>query len=169
MRPWLLMDVDGPLNPFAAPWFATLRPEDGYEFHLLTPKGGQTYPVALNPGHGRMLSTLAVAYDLAWATTWEDDANRLIAPILGLPTDLPVVPLPVPTRLPVDRCWKTEHVARWVGDRPFAWFDDEIDAGTRAFLRDHEDVGPHLALRVEPWVGLTDNDARRLAIFARDL
>ena len=106
MKPLLLMDVDGPMNPFRAPWFAQRTPADGYEFHELTPEGDQTYSVALNPRHGVRLLELASIYDLVWASTWGADANRLIAPILGLPTDLPVISLPEPSVLMSLRSWK---------------------------------------------------------------
>lgn len=169
MRPLLLIDVDGPLNPFDAPWFPSGRDQHGYEFHQLTPTGAQTYSVALNRSHGEELRRLAEVFDLVWATTWLDDANRLISPILGLPTDLPVVPLyRLPRHRPA-RSWKTEQVAGWVGERPFAWFDDEINRATRHWLANEEGLGSHLALRVSAEVGLTQSDFSALASFASDL
>jgi hypothetical protein len=166
MRPVLLIDVDGPLNPFHARWFAGHRPADGYGFHRLTPSDGYTYWVALNPEHGRRLLELTDAYDLAWATTWQHDANRLIAPLIGLPGDLPVVPLHRPRGLPVHRCWKTDQVAEWVGSRSFAWIDDEINQATRDWLEAREGLGPHLARRVSAETGLTQGDFDALKAFA---
>lgn len=82
MRPVLLVDVDGPLNPYAAK--PHRRPE-GYETHrLLTPRwetaerrrltewGLPNKPVKplrvwLNPNHGPALD--ALPFDLVWATT----------------------------------------------------------------------------------------------------
>jgi len=40
--------------------------------------------------HSAWLRELSGVYDLIWATTWEHDANKHIAPRLGLPP-LPVV------------------------------------------------------------------------------
>ncbi len=80
VRPLLLLDVDGPLNPYAAPWFRERRPEGGYEMRYLTLGSGRSYWVALNRWHGERLSELAEVCDLAWASTWQEDANRLIAP-----------------------------------------------------------------------------------------
>jgi len=167
VRPVLLMDVDGPLNPFEAAWFVHGTPAEGYEFHELTPAGGFTYRVALNRRHGEQLTSLAASYDLAWATTWLDDANRLIAPILGLPQDLPVVPLTRPMLSRSRRCWKTDQIAAWVGGRPFGWFDDEINRPTRDWLEDEPSVGRHLALWVSPATGLTGEHLERLAAFAQ--
>jgi hypothetical protein len=168
VRPLLLMDVDGPMNPFRARWFARLAPADGYQFHELTPVGDQTYSVALNPEHGRQLLELAAMYDLAWATTWGAEANRLISPILGLPSDLPVVGLPQPSVLMSRRSWKAERIVDWVGQRPFAWFDDEINRPTRLWLARVVEV-PHLAHRVPAEVGLTGADFDVLSAFARNL
>lgn len=47
--------------------------------------------VWLNPQHGRNL--LQLGFELCWATTWMDYANRWIAPVLGLPVVNPRVGL----------------------------------------------------------------------------
>lgn len=168
MSPLLLIDIDGPLNPYAASWFRTRRPADGFDFHDLTPQGERAYRVALNPEHGAWLRELSAAYELAWASTWQHEANRLVAPLLGLPGDLPVVPLRTPPGWTARRSWKTEQIIDWVGLRPFAWFDDEINRQTRDWLA-HAGLGPHLALRIEPHIGLRRGDIDRLAAFAHGL
>src|SRR6478752_5980459 len=104
----LLMDVDGPLNPYAAK--AHRRPE-GYTTHrLMTPRWAavqrrrmtemglpnrraKPLRVWLNPDHGSALA--ALPFDLVWATTWEHEANECVAPLLGLPS-LPFIAWPVP-------------------------------------------------------------------------
>lgn len=88
-RPLLFLDVDGPLNPYAAK--PEKRPE-GYTT-IRVPPPSATVPGSsrsyarplrlwLNPGHGTAL--LALGYELCWATTWMSDANRWIGPVLGL-------------------------------------------------------------------------------------
>ena len=166
VRPLLLMDIDGPLNPYDAPWFAQRKPAPGYTFHELTPSGGITYRVALNRAHGRELLQMADYFDLAWASTWLQDANRLISPLLGLPTDIPVVPLRLPGFHNARRSWKAEQIADWVGDRPFAWFDDEINHATREWLRSQAQLSRHLAHRVESHLGLVPADFEVLMAFA---
>lgn len=154
------------MNPFRAKWFANRTPAAGYEFHELTPAGGPSYVVALNPEHGARLQELAPLYELVWATTWGEDANRLISPILGLPDTLPVIGLPQPTVLMSRRSWKAEVIAEWCGDRPFAWFDDEINQPTRQWLATRRGLGPHKALRVPAEVGLTAPDFDAMRAFA---
>jgi len=102
-KPLLLIDIDGPLNPYAAK--ATRRPA-GYETHRVPMNGDRpagspddlmtaaarrlTLRVWLNPAHGAMLLSLADVFELHWATDWEDAANRIVAPLIGLP-ELPVI------------------------------------------------------------------------------
>lgn len=96
-RPLLFLDVDGPLNPYAAKpekrpvGYTTLRVPQGdgvLEEHRALSFRRRPLRVWLNPEHGRDL--LRLGYELCWATTWMADANRWIAPVLGLP-DLPFV------------------------------------------------------------------------------
>jgi hypothetical protein len=134
-RPLLYLDVDGPLNPYAA------KPERrpaGYTTHRMKPQGwlarhpGQPAAyvkplrVWLNPDHGRQLLALDTLFDLVWATTWVGEANTYIAPVLGLP-ELPVVDWP---QSPVTQLsgvdpvpgvfWKTPRLVEHAAGRPFA-------------------------------------------------
>jgi len=169
VRPLLLLDIDGPLNPLRANWFPGPVPAPGYQFHELTPAGGIAYRVALNPRHGQRLRELArESFELVWATTWLEDANRLVAPLLGLPNDLPVIPLHRP-HAPRGKCsWKAEQILAWVGGRRFVWFDDEINRATRDWLAS-ACPADHLAYRVEPHLGLVDADFDEFKLFAQSL
>jgi hypothetical protein len=53
------------------------------------------------------------------------------------------------------RSWKAEWIVEWVGHRPFAWFDGDINWPTRSWLENREDTGPYLAHQAAE-VGLTD-------------
>ena len=74
-QPVLFVDVDGPLNPYAA------MPDNcpaGYEtYRFMLPV---LLPMWLNPSHGSAL--MALPYELVWATTWKN------APTLHLVPDL---------------------------------------------------------------------------------
>ncbi|WP_035804621.1 HAD domain-containing protein [Kitasatospora mediocidica] len=179
-RPLLLLDVDGPLNPYGA---KPHRRPDGYRTHrLLTPRWvaserqrlaawgiPESRPrplrVWLNPGHGPAL--LALPFDLVWATTWEEEANAYVSPALGLP-ELPFIAWPVPRRTPeVGVFWKTPEIVAWVAGRPFAWVDDEIGEADRAWVRAHH-PGPALLRRVDPKLGLLPEDFAALRRFAEE-
>ncbi|GAA3369335.1 hypothetical protein GCM10020367_11640 [Streptomyces sannanensis] len=78
--PLLLIDIDGPLNPYGGQ--PERRPE-GYTTHRMCPSGwthGKPLRVWLNHGHGEELLALAEQYELVWATTWKGEANVWIGP-----------------------------------------------------------------------------------------
>jgi hypothetical protein len=169
LLPLLLLDVDGPLNPYAAD-DADLA--DGYQTHRLIPSDWSVpIRVRLNPAHGPMLVALAGAglVELAWATTWNQDANSMIAPLIGLP-ELPVVPIPHPAMdAPRDRIWKRDPVEQFADGRPLAWFDDDfVMPGDARWAQERTAGGAAtLLVPVEPRVGLVQGDVDRVSEWAR--
>lgn len=181
MRPLLLVDVDGPLNPYAAK--AHRRPEGYQTFRFMTPrweaaqrrqldawgmydKRVKPLRVWLNAEHGAALS--ALPFELVWATTWEHEANDFIAPKLGLPS-LPYItwldPAPEP---PSGVFWKTPQIVAWAKGRPFAWIDDQITDADVAWAQTHHD-GHALLYRINPGLGLTGGDFALLDQWAQGL
>ncbi|MFJ6730026.1 hypothetical protein ACIQPQ_34515 [Streptomyces sp. NPDC091281] len=177
-RPLLLLDVDGPLNPFAAP---PHRRPVGYQTHRMKPDGWiaqhagtpehriKPLRVWLNPAHGAALLTLP--FDLVWATTWEHDANEWIGWRIGLPREqnLPVIEFEDQTVLRPDGTYvKTWTVVQWARGRPFAWVDDQVDDIDRQYVARHHD-GPALLHWIDPARGLTDDDFALLGDWAAGL
>jgi hypothetical protein len=123
-RPLLLLDVDGPLNPYAMHRSNVV--DAGYTAHRMTPEGwiGQPLRVLLNPDHGPLLTDLAAEHDmeLVWATTWEGAANTLIGPAIGLP-ELPVISFGDSI---YNKHWKFTAVLKYAGDRDLVWIDDDF-------------------------------------------
>ncbi|MFG1874410.1 HAD domain-containing protein [Sphaerisporangium sp. NPDC049003] len=148
-RPLVLLDVDGVLNPARrhSPWLRR------HECVL----DGQTYRILLNRRHGRLLTALArdAGAELAWATTWEQHANDVIAPRLGLPR-LPVITVNSDPGSRAGEHFKTRHVAEYVARRPFVWFDDSLGTPDWQYLKDHPGVDEFLLVEVDPMTGLTD-------------
>ena len=180
-RPLLLVDVDGPLNPYAA--MPDHQPP-GYETHRLLPaswvaaeqariaawgRPGQqpvALPMWLNPGHGPALT--ALPFDLVWATTWEEEANTHLAPLLGLPA-LPFVAWASPRPQPAGGVfWKTPEIVAWVSGRPFAWLDDEITDADHDWVAEHHS-GAALLRRIDPSLGLLPQDFTALEEWASAL
>lgn len=186
-QPLLLLDVDGPLNPYAAP---KRRPE-GYDTHRLRPswwvakqehlaavqarqatRARHAKPPAarvkplrvwLNPSHGGEL--LALPYELVWATGWMGEANTHIGPHIGLP-ELPYIRWSdLFGEDPDGLHWKTRDVVAWAAGRPFVWVDDELGPQDAEWIAAHH-PGPALALHVNPRIGLLADDFARLREWA---
>ncbi|MFI9650185.1 hypothetical protein ACIHAA_28425 [Streptomyces sp. NPDC052040] len=160
-RPLLFLDVDGPLNPWAAQ--PERRPE-GYTTIRVALRPGRPLRVWLHPGHGRQL--LALGYDLCWATTWMDAANRWIGPVIGLP-ELPYVDFGTDlfALRPDGVHWKTEAIVAHARQRPFAWVDDEQTPADQEYVSAHHPA-PALLHHVNPRLGLREPDFTALREFA---
>ncbi|WP_329351226.1 hypothetical protein OG226_36590 [Streptomyces sp. NBC_01261] len=161
-RPLLFLDVDGPLNPYAAQ--PERRPEGYTTIRVTVPDRPRPLRVWLNPAHGPAL--LDLGYDLCWATTWMAAANRWIAPVVGLP-ELPYVDFGdgLFAERPDGVHWKTETIVAYAEGRPFAWVDDEQSAPDGEFVTAHH-PGPALLHHVNPRLGLCEGDFTALAEFA---
>jgi hypothetical protein len=151
MEKVLLLDVDGVLNPY---------PDcpHGFDEHELFPEDDE--PVRLASAHGEWLRQLAERFLLVWASSWGEEANRLLCPHFGL-RELPVVPLPP---APFDPAAKVPAVDAFLGSRPAAWLDDIVtpEASLWASMRSQ----PTLLVEVEPSEGLTRPIVDRLVVWA---
>lgn len=139
-RPLLLLDVDGVLNPYAAPGCPA-----GYDEFAFFP--GEE-PVRLCEEHAKWLADLAGCFELAWATGWGHNANRLLAPFLGLP-ELPVVRFPP---IPFQAHEKVPAIDRFTGARPAVWIDDALTPEAYAWAGDR--TAPTLLIAADPAEGL---------------
>lgn len=149
----VFLDVDGVLNA------GQRHPEGGWgmtDVHV----GHERYTIRYNPNHGAQLLALAeeTGAQLVWATTWQDLANEFISPLVGLPTNLPVVVMDpefgfgsVPLVHP-----KTPMVAQYAQGRDFVWFDDDLSRMDRKYLEGHENVGAFRLIHTSFRSGLND-------------
>jgi hypothetical protein len=151
IRPLLLLDVDGVLQPTGG----SVPP--GYE-RLESAES----TVVLNQRHGPWLVELCDLFEVVWATTWGPSANTVIGARLGLP-DLPHLEL---GDLPRAGTRKLSAVQQHVGDRTLAWIDDELYEDARAWAERRP--APTLLRRTAASVGLTINDLEALRAFAAE-
>ncbi|RKE22647.1 hypothetical protein [Streptomyces sp. TLI_171] len=170
MLPLLFLDVDGPLIPFGGD-------AAQHRVHLTERRIREVIREAnplltrLDPANGPRIAALPARP--VWATTWMDEANACVAPLLGLP-DLPVLDEPDGDTgpdgcpLPPQLHWKTAALVGYAAGRPFAWVDDEIGAADRAWVAAHH-PGPALLHRVDPRVGLTEDDFAVLDAWLRSV
>ncbi|WP_179258022.1 HAD domain-containing protein [Enemella evansiae] len=183
-KPILLLDVDGPLNPYRLiTRRGHLRPKSryrertySYQRHEFQPDESihtDPYPVLISADHGAALNKLLQVFSLVWASTWEQSANTFLAPLLGIP-ELPYIEWPPLAREWTLRerhhgSWKTKHVASWLDEHaertPWAWVDDEITREDRDwFHRLYGDTrgGPfaveRLLMTIHPKHGLREFD-----------
>lgn len=155
----LLLDVDGPLNPFDAK--PTRRPE-GYLTHRYEFKGikaEKPLRVWLNPSHGVLLEDLGV--EIVWATAWEYQANSWIAPKIGLDEKDVIDWIDWDLKNPERLHPKTRRIAEWMNSnrpgQPFIWVDDEPTGRDAAYL-DKNCNSEAKILRINPKFGLMEAD-----------
>lgn len=151
--PLLLLDIDGVISLFG---FAARHPPAG-RFHAI-----EGIPHFISGTAAPLIARLAGAFELAWASGWEDRANDHLPHLLGLPGPLPFLSFDRGSGAGTSMRahWKLDAVDAYAGDRALAWVDDAFDesclrwAGARA--------APTLLIATEPAIGLTRTHAERL-------
>ncbi|MET8040516.1 HAD domain-containing protein [Micromonospora sp. NPDC005215] len=154
-RPVLLLDIDGVLSPYGTP-----HPPVGYSAHALFP-GEEA--VRVNPAHGAWITEASTVLDIAWATSWNDEANQLLAPLLHI-APLPVVTMPPP---PFDPAEKIPRIAAYAQQRPLAWIDDLHPPQAHRWAATR--ISPTLLITADPATGLTRDAVDHVIAWAEAL
>lgn len=167
MKPVILLDVDGPLNP----WSARPGLPEGFTEHVTRPRGWETgkgLKVRLRASDGPRLMSLGC--EVIWATAWEDEANEWIGPKVGLP-ELPFIDWIDKNHWNIERLhWKTKRILQWMSvhrpDVPFIWIDDEVTRRDKDWITEFGSTGS-TTLLVPPNKGLEDGHFARIDEWVR--
>jgi Swiss Army Knife RNA repair-like protein len=161
-RPLLFLDVDGVISLFG---FELDDPPDRMppgRFHFVD---GIAHCIGLDCGP--RIGRLHEAYEMVWATGWEEKANEYLPHLL----ELPDMVLPV---LSFDGAavfgsahWKIATIDAYAGERPAAWIDDNLDEECEAWAAGRD--APTLLVRTESPVGITDEHVDLLLDWAAEL
>lgn len=161
MTPVLAIDVDGVLNPdLSAKRRRSLAYHDGWLNRWAdTPQG--RYRLFVNPVYGRWLRMFAreTGAELVWASTWEDNANIWLCPLLKL-DPLPVIPVRAAVEAGERMKPKVESgicklpvITEWMAGRRLAWLEDSPVADARVDIGG-QFGGTGLVIQVDEKTGL---------------
>ena len=156
--PILFVDVDGVISLFGFPSGA----EPPGRFHWVD---GIAH--FISDDAGPRLCRLAEAFELVWATGWEEKANEYLPILLNLPDDeLPF--LTFDGRAVFGSAhWKLEAIEEYAGNRPAAWIDDSLDERCTAWADGR--AAPTLLIETDSPTGITDAHVEQLLAWASRL
>jgi hypothetical protein len=155
-KPILFVDVDGVISLFG---FAPTVGELPGPLHWIDGVA-HCIPLAV----GARLVRLAEAFELVWATGWEERANEHLPFLLKLPfSDLPCLTFEGRAVFGSSH-WKVDAINEYAADRPAAWIDDNMSDECRAWA--DRRAAPTLLVETSPSEGLTDEHVERLLSWA---
>jgi HAD domain in Swiss Army Knife RNA repair proteins len=113
---------------------------------------------------GQRLTRLADAFELVWATGWEERANEHLPHLLQLPfRELPA--LTFDGRAVFGSAhWKVDAISDYAGNRPAAWVDDNLNETCHMWAKTR--AAPTLLVETNPSEGLTDEHVDALLEWA---
>ncbi len=149
-RPLLMVDIDGVISLFGGPPGSSTLGAGG-SFHSI-----DGIPHFLSATAAAHLLDLSIAFDLVWASGWEEKADEHLPRLLGLPAGLPHLTF---ERSPgrSNAHWKLDAIEAHAAGRPLAWIDDALDQECREWAELRS--APTLLVQTEPTIGLTAEQA----------
>jgi hypothetical protein len=156
-----MVDIDGVISLFAGPAEGAGRGSVEGSFHAI-----EGIPHFLSATAAAHLLALSGAFELVWASGWEERANEHLPHLLGLPEPLPFLRF----ARSVGRAnahWKLDAIDTYSDGRALAWLDDAFNPACHAWAQAR--AAPTLLVQTEPAQGLTASEADLLEDWARGL
>ncbi len=156
-KPILALDVDGPINAIG-----THEPHEVYECFA------GDVPVTIPRKIPELLRQLHQRFQIVWYTSWERTANQHLSPLLGLPTNLPVIELDRYGKAKLGESRKFLGLLGWLkDDMAVAVVDDEIGRDMMEWAK--ERAAPTALVEVDPRTGIQEHQVAELIRFADSL
>jgi hypothetical protein len=166
-KPLLMVDIDGVISLFGFP-------VDRHRTHTFSqsalPHGSfhtiDGIPHFLSRAAAAHLLILAEDFDLVWCSGWEEKAEEYLPRLLDLPAGLPFLQF----SRTVGRSnahWKLDAIDTYADERPLAWIDDAFNPACHTWAEKRS--APTLLVQTNPELGLTTQEAQRLAGWAQAL
>ena len=155
--PVLAVDVDGVISLFG---FEEPPERAPCKFHLID---GMAHCISF--AAGERLRRLTGAYEMVWATGWEERANEYLLHLLGL-TQLPVIRFGGDARFGSAH-WKLGPLDEYGQGRAMAWIDDNFDESCYRWARERD--LPTLLVPTDPAKGLQEAETEALIAWGRSL
>jgi uncharacterized protein YjbJ (UPF0337 family) len=156
-RPVLFVDVDGVISLFGFEPSGSLPGK----FHSID---GILHCIGADAAS--RVARLSEAYELVWATGWEEKANEYLVHILGLPAELPVLTFDGRAVFGSSH-WKLDAIERYARGRAAAWIDDNLDEECERWAAGRE--APTLLVRTEQALGVTEEHVELLVRWAEEV
>jgi hypothetical protein len=152
-----LLDVDGVISLFG---YDEAPPPSEARLELVD---GVLHCISLRVGE--RLRRLAEAFEMIWATGWEDKANFYLPMMLGL-EELPHLTFDGAARFGSAH-WKLGPLDQYARGRAIAWVDDNLDDSCYQWARGRRE--PTLLVPTDPAVGLQEAETEALLAWGRSV
>lgn len=148
----IYLDVDGCLNPITHK--QRTKHWVDYKRTRVKVRDGE-YPIWYSKGMGIALLSVAADFDaeIVWSTTWTNDANTHISPLVGLPTDLRVAPYDYNKDGDIHNCGKIPAIASMCEENAIVIIDDYLGFGDKCWIKERE--FPTLGIKPVENIGIT--------------
>lgn len=168
----IYLDVDGCLNPITTKcrskhWL------DYKKYDITINNRPMINPFSLriwlSKEMGREILKISEKYDaeIVWSTTWLDDANTYISPILGFSSDMRVTNYRPQEDFDMNNSGKISSIAEMSDDNNIVIIDDYLGFADRAWIDNRNEIGPYPTLGIKPVesIGITKDHLDKICQF----